>query len=95
MKIAALAVFAIADIILSLLLRRLIFISMTRSWQAWAAYLYTVYFTGLYLQLLGENGFIVFEFDSFYSLGYWALAAYSFGMIAFHWWVSCIFHEHP
>jgi hypothetical protein len=95
MKIAALALFAIADIMLSLLLRRLIFISMTRSWQVWVAVLYTVYLSGLYFQLLGDNGFIAFEFDSFHSLGYWTLVAYSLGMVAFHWWVSGLFNERP
>ncbi|MFK3774531.1 hypothetical protein [Pseudomonas sp. NPDC089406] len=95
MKIATLAIFAAGDIFLSLLLRRLIFVRMTRNWQTWVAYLYTVFFSGLYFLLLGDNGFVAFEFDSFYSVGYWMLVTYSFGMIAFHWWASGFFHEHP
>lgn len=95
MKVATLILFALADIVASLLLRRFIFISMTRTWQVWVSILHTVYFSGLYFQLLGDNGFIAFEFGDSFSAGYWALVVYSLGMVAFHWWVSGLFHEHP
>lgn len=52
--------------------------------------LYRVLFRSL-LPTSGDNGFVAFEFDSFYSVGYWMLVTYSFGMVAFHWWVSGFF----
>ncbi|MFK3774529.1 hypothetical protein [Pseudomonas sp. NPDC089406] len=95
MKIATLILFALADIVASLLLRRFIFISMTRTWQVWVSILHAAYFSGLYFQLLGDNGFIAFDFGPSFSAGYWALVVYSLGMVAFHMWASRIFHEHP
>jgi hypothetical protein len=93
MKIAALAIFAAVDVILSLLLRRFVFVDIQRPWQFWGTFLYAVFLSGLYFELLGDNGFVMFEFDSLYSIGYWILVAYSLSMVAFHMWASRIFHE--
>lgn len=94
MKVATLAIFAAGDIILSLLLRRFVFVDLQRRWQFWGAFLYAVFLSGLYFELLGESGFVTFEFDSLYSLGYWILVTYSLSMVAFHMWASRIFHDH-
>lgn len=93
MKIATLATFAAGDITLSLLLRRFVFVDLQRPWRFWGSFLYAVFLSGLYFELLGEKGFVTFEFDASYSLGYWILVTYSLGMVAFHMWASRIFHE--
>lgn len=83
--------FAVADVILSISLKKFVFVDLQRAWQFWGAFLYAVFLSGLYLELPGGEGLVPFELGESYSLGYWVLVAYSLGMVAFHMWASGIF----
>lgn len=84
MKILQLVIFALFDVAVTLALTKHVFRDLISGWQRWGSVLYAVTLGGLYFELIGGQGFVMFPLDDLTLVEYVSLVVFSLGMMAFH-----------
>jgi hypothetical protein len=86
MKLLLLGLFTICDVAISLLLNKFVFKDLDRFLQFLGSLLFNSFMGGVYIELMGGEGFIQFPYSAITDFGFWCVIFLTAAMVFFHIW---------